>query len=436
MPPPERPKPGKTKSRLVYPNRSAAQRKEQKAAWKFTQQYRRVFTQQPLMVENNTNGTQKGPQYYQREGQTFASLPPEMIQQILQCPYYEQMLKDCKAEGVTLPKDVLDQDPKTHVMSPQEYVMRVAAGQMPPMYNHDVMKGLVKEGLTAWGSEEICDVGVSMLRPTPEAGHTGASESEISDIGVQTDTCETIYVTKDTLVAYTIAVVQNTQSLKFEQMQVALQTVHNQASIETPLTADNLMTAHFNLALLTDNLPTIQSTHAKEPEAATAHPSTSASEQDQETARKTPYKRKCDSHTSKPRTQPTRAVSPTRRDGYGPVCGIPAGYESDNSWDDTSTIGEQDCTRNNNISTFVAFRRWPNRPHRGQGQSYGQRNNIIVRGGNAPYSRRGRLNNADNAHEANKPSVLGHTENGSVATKYHKLMHRRSVSLDLETAFK
>ena len=58
----------------------------------------------------------------------------------------------------------------------------------------------------------------------------------------------------DTLVAYTIAIVQNTQTLQFDQMQVALQTAQNHASIETPLKAEQLMTAHFNLAILTDNI--------------------------------------------------------------------------------------------------------------------------------------------------------------------------------------
>ena len=53
--------------------------------------------------------------------------------------------------------------------------------------------------------------------------------------------------------AYTIAVVQNTQTLQFEQMQVALQTAQNHASIEMPLKAEHLMTTHFNLAILTDN---------------------------------------------------------------------------------------------------------------------------------------------------------------------------------------
>ena len=237
-----------------------------------------------------------------------------------------------------------------------------------------------------WGSDEICDDGITLHPQTSEAQHTSTSEPEINEIAVQTDTCETIYITRDTLIAYTIAVVQNTQTLKFEQMQVALQTAHNQASIETPQTAENLMMAHFNLPLLTDNYPTIQTTHATEPEAAAPQPSTSHSEQE-ETVRKTPYKHECSTYTPKSRVQPTRAVSPTRRDGHGPVCGIPAGYESDDTWDGTSNLGDQESTRNNNLSTFVTFRHWPPRPYRGCGQSHGQTNNIVVRGGNAAYLR-------------------------------------------------
>ena len=143
--------------------------------------------------------------------------------------------------------------------------------------------------------------------------------------------------------AYTIAVVQNTQSLKFEQMQVALQTAHNQASIETPLTAEKLMTAHFNLALLTDNTPCRKPSNAQESEVAAVDASPSTSTSDQEMTHKTPYKCKGDSHTTKPRTQPTRAVSPTRRNEYRLVCGIPVGYKNDYSWDGTSTLGKQDC---------------------------------------------------------------------------------------------
>ena len=86
-----------------------------------------------------------------------------------------------------------------------------------------------------------------------EARHSGAATQEVSTIGIQTETCDTIYVTKDTLVAYTIAIVQNTQTLQFDQMQVALQTAQNHASIKTPIKAEQFMTMHFNLAILTDD---------------------------------------------------------------------------------------------------------------------------------------------------------------------------------------
>ena len=57
---------------------------------------------------------------------------------------------------------------------------------------------------------------------------------------------------KNTLTAYTIAIVQNSQALQYDQMHTALQTTRNQASLETPLRAEELLTAHFNLAILED----------------------------------------------------------------------------------------------------------------------------------------------------------------------------------------
>ena len=69
-------------------------------------------------------------------------------------------------------------------------------------------------------------------------------------MSLQTDTCDTLYITKNTLTAYTIAVVQNAQALQYDQMHTALQTGRNQSSLETPLRAEELLTAHFNLAVL------------------------------------------------------------------------------------------------------------------------------------------------------------------------------------------
>ena len=132
--------------------------------------------------------------------------------------------------------------------------------------------------------------------------------------------------------AYTIAVVQNRQTLQFEQMQVALQTAQNHTSIETPLKAQHLMTAHFNLAILTDNTAsqTVVNTSTTETSATEPGPSTFVSEE--ETICKSPHP---NSHTTtRDKTaQPTGAVFPTCRGEPGPVRGIPAGYESDNSWD-------------------------------------------------------------------------------------------------------
>ena len=57
---------------------------------------------------------------------------------------------------------------------------------------------------------------------------------------------------KNTLTAYTIAIVQNSQALQYDQMHSALQSARNQASLEMPLRAEELLTAHFNLAVLAD----------------------------------------------------------------------------------------------------------------------------------------------------------------------------------------
>ena len=82
-------------------------------------------------------------------------------------------------------------------------------------------------------------------------GHR-APKTQVSHVALQTDTCDTLYVTKNTLTAYTIAIVQNSQALQYDQMHTALQTARNEASLETPLRAEELLTAHFNLAVLED----------------------------------------------------------------------------------------------------------------------------------------------------------------------------------------
>ena len=179
---------------------------------------------------------------------------------------------------------------------------------------------------------------------------------------------------------------QNTQSLQYKQMQIALQTAQNQASIETPLRAEQLMMAHFNLAVLTEDTGSFKVANAQQPETAVEDLGLTASASDQETPPKTPY-RNSSATKNTGRAQPTGAVPPTCRRDHDYVIGIPAGYESDNSWDCNSNLGEPKCTCNNNITLLLAYRPWRSHSNRGQGQIYSQGNNITVQGGNAPHQR-------------------------------------------------
>ena len=88
---------------------------------------------------------QPGPYFYQEGGKTFTSIPLEMLQEIQQSPYFEQMKKDCAAEGIELPKDILAQDPRTHILMPQQYLKNVEAGTMPPMRNHNILKEMAEK---------------------------------------------------------------------------------------------------------------------------------------------------------------------------------------------------------------------------------------------------------------------------------------------------
>ena len=80
------------------------------------------------------------------------------------------------------------------------------------------------------------------------------------------------------------------------------------------------------------------------------------------------------------------AVVPTYREDTGPVKGIPAGYESDNSWD-FSDGGKADCSHAPRTTTLLAYTSWRGRPNQGREQNFGRGANIAVRGGNAPHPR-------------------------------------------------
>ena len=172
-------------------------------------------------------------------------------------------------------------------------------------------------------------------------GHR-ASKTQVSHVALQTDICDTLYVTKNTLPAYTIAIVQNSQALQYDQIHTALQTARNQASLETPLRADKLLTAHFNLALLEDQKDTATSPDAQKSTDTTQDAESSASAPDDQTYVKIPSHYADNSATRRP--HPTGAVVPTCRREYGLVNAIPAGYESDDSWDNLSHTHEHTHT--------------------------------------------------------------------------------------------
>ena len=86
----------------------------------------------------------QGPFLYQQGGKTYASLPAEMLQNIQRSPLFEKMQKDCQAEGVELPKTIMTKNPVTHILTPKEYLQKVASGKMPPMNNHQMMQELAE----------------------------------------------------------------------------------------------------------------------------------------------------------------------------------------------------------------------------------------------------------------------------------------------------
>ena len=209
-------------------------------------------------------------------------------------------------------------------------------------------------------------------------------KTQVSHVALQTDTCNTLYVTKNTLTAYTVAIVQNSQALQNNQMHTALQTARNEASLETPIRAEELLTAHFNLAVLEDHTATDKSTDAPKSADNTQDAKPSASAPDEQTYVKIQSRYTENSATRRP--HPTGAVAPTCRCEYGPVNSILAGYESDDSWDNLSHT--HDHTHTHNIVPLLTLRPWQNSPRRGREQQFPrQNNNTTVPTGHAPYSR-------------------------------------------------
>ena len=147
------------------------------------------------------------------------------------------------------------------------------------------------ENATVNNQTKFFDDGVSGYRTSNPAHYATSPKTQVTHIALQTDSCDTLYITKNMLTAYTIAIVQNAQALQYDQMHVALQMARNQASLETPLRAEELMTAHFNLAVLLNETDTNTTLDAQKPEATILDTELSASTADEETYVKIPSHR-------------------------------------------------------------------------------------------------------------------------------------------------
>ena len=140
MPYPTKPKGGWQRPRQVVVNKTTAQIREKKAARKFMNKYQETLQKSMAQGPNDP----QGPFLYQEDGKTYASLPAGMLQNIQQSDLFHKMQKDCQAEGIEIPKNIMMKDPVAHTLTPQEYLQKVAAGLMPQMDNHQMMKELAE----------------------------------------------------------------------------------------------------------------------------------------------------------------------------------------------------------------------------------------------------------------------------------------------------
>ena len=166
MPYPTKPKGGWQRPHQVVVNKSTTQIREKKAALKFMNKYQEIIQNSMAQGPNNP----EGPFLYQEDGKTYASLPTGMLKNIQKSPLFDKMQKDCKVEGIEIPKTIMAKDPVAHMLTPQEYLQKVAAGLMPQMDNHQMMKELAeKNDQMKILMMEFRDIEHPLLPTTPQA---------------------------------------------------------------------------------------------------------------------------------------------------------------------------------------------------------------------------------------------------------------------------
>ena len=173
------------------------------------------------------------------------------------------------------------------------------------------------------------------------------------------------------------------------------------------------MTAHFNLAVLEDQKNTDTSPDAQKSPDTTQDAELSASAPDDQTYVKIPSRYAENSATRRP--HPTGVVAPTCRCEYGLVNAIPAGYESDDSWDNLSHTHEH--THMHNIVPLLTLR------------PLAKTANIEVLNNSSPDNIIIQTCNLG-MHRTHDPGTINHTEGAPAAKKalraraYRKIQRR------------
>ena len=136
------------------------------------------------------------------------------------------------------------------------------------------------EGLATGGTTVNYCTGIPRLSEAAATANPGTLPKTI-DSSAQTDDMANFIVSKDTLVAYTISVIQQTLDYHFGQMSIVYQSAHNSATHDTLSRAEQLANEHFNIALLTDQVPARQfsnDTNNTQPPTVDPTPTTSSQE--------------------------------------------------------------------------------------------------------------------------------------------------------------
>ena len=138
----------------------------------------------------------QGPYFYQENGKTYLSLPSHMVSGIMNCPHYKHMMQDCANEGIPVPHHVMAKDLQAHIMTPAQYMQEERDQCIPSMDNHKTIEA------TSDNSPGVQGFSAATATANPR------SIKSTVDSVAQTDNTDNFVVSKDTLVAYTIAVIQ------------------------------------------------------------------------------------------------------------------------------------------------------------------------------------------------------------------------------------